>query len=181
MDGKAKNIIEVVKSFKKMKKDSSKKKKNKKYDSLSTRRSFRINASGTFPSYNESKKKGKSPTVIEIDEVRESLVLSKKKKAIQAESPKERDFAKGESRKEMSASDDSLDNFDFMEFKPTFTPSKYHTIASKEHVLPSDQSLIPPPKEPFTRNYEPLITIMPKELIPTDLYKPILLPYYPSD
>ena len=80
LDKEAKNIIEVIRSLEKLKKDSSKKKKKTPFPS--TRRSSQINASGTFPSYKESQKKGKSPVVIKDNEARESLVLSKKKKVV---------------------------------------------------------------------------------------------------
>ena len=89
--------------------------------------------------------------MIEIEEVRESPVLSKKKKAVQAKTLEESDFAKEESRKEMSALDDSWDDFDFIDFEPISTPIEYHTILSKEHIFSFYKSLIPPPEKPFQK------------------------------
>ena len=66
-----------------------------------------------------------------------------------------------------------------MDFEPTFASSKHHTTISKEYVFPSNQSVIPPPKKPFTKNFKPLITIIPENPILVDPYNLILLLCYP--
>ena len=138
-----------------MKKESSKKKKT---PLPSTKRYSQINASSTLSSYSKSKRKGESPTVIEIDESKETTTILKKKKgdllkeflkSINRSSKsiyslkKEGSSAK-EQEKEMMESNNSWDDFNFMDFKPSATLSKQFSTPSKSHTKPSNYSFIPP-------------------------------------
>ena len=115
-------------------------------------RSSWITTSSALPPYSENKRKGKSPAAIKIDEPRETIVISMKKKGARVEeflrsinrssksidSPKEEGSEELEPEKEMMELDDNWDEFDFMDFEPIATPLEHSFSPFKEHINPSD-------------------------------------------